>query len=156
MRIAEALARRAELRKKLEQLTHRAARSARYQEGEAPAENSQNLLEDAVRIVGEMAALIQRVNRTNAQTFVQPGVTITDAIAMRDRHARTAALYNKTADAAVGQGNRIWGRQLRTELKEVTDLNVPVLRQRADDASRQQRELDLLIQRKNWETDLLE
>ncbi|SCF28085.1 hypothetical protein GA0070216_108161 [Micromonospora matsumotoense] len=54
-----------------------------------------------------------------------------------------------------GEGQRGF-RQLRSELKMIPALPVALLRGQADDLARQLREVDTLIQRTNWEVDLLD
>lgn len=159
MKLAEALALRADAKRRLEQLKTRAVACARYQEGEPPAEDAAALHREALAVLGEIETLVQRINRTNAATELEPGLTITDAIARRDtlgaRHRLTAAV----ADSATGRGNddyRWATRQLRSELRFVTDLPVPALRGQADQLAQQYRELDTRLQAANWATDLIE
>ena len=84
MKLAEALALRADAQKRLAQLKGRAVASARYQEGEPPAEDAATLLARARAVVDEIEDLVRRINRTNAATEIEPGLTLTDAIARRD------------------------------------------------------------------------
>jgi hypothetical protein len=64
-------------------------------------------------------------------------------------------MVTAAADAAAGDGQRGF-RQLRSELKMIPALPVAELRAQADDLARQLREVDTLIQRMNWEADLLD
>ncbi|WP_426512004.1 hypothetical protein ACPPVO_16070 [Dactylosporangium sp. McL0621] len=57
--------------------------------------------------------------------------------------------------AAAGEGQRGY-RQLRSELKMISALPVAEPRGQADDLARQLREVDILIQRTNWEAELLD
>jgi hypothetical protein len=154
MKLAEALALRADAARRVEQLRARITASARYQEGEEPAEDAAALLVEASAVLTELESLIRRINRTNAATAVTGG-TLTDALARRDvlrmRHSVLAA----AADAAAGDGQRGF-RQLRSELKMIPALPVAELRGRADRTAVELRELDTLIQRTNWEADLLD
>jgi hypothetical protein len=130
--------------------------SARYQEGEEPPEDASALLAEAESALSELETLIRRINRTNAAARIGSDGTVTDALARRDvlrlRHAvRTAA-----ADAAAGRSQGPIGRQLRSELKMLAALPVAQLRAQADDLARELRELDIRIQRSNWEVDLLD
>ncbi|RLK24222.1 hypothetical protein DER29_2120 [Micromonospora sp. M71_S20] len=154
MKLAEALALRADAARRAEQLRARIAASARYQEGEAPAEDASALLVEAGEVLGELESLIRRINRTNAATVVEGG-TLTDALARRDVLRMRHSVVTSAADAAAGEGQRGY-RQLRSELKMVPALPVAELRRRADDLARQVREVDTLIQRTNWEVDLLD
>ncbi|WP_433289161.1 DIP1984 family protein [Micromonospora sp. CA-244673] len=154
MKLAEALALRADAARRAEQLRARIAASARYQEGEAPAEDAAALLVEAGKVLGELEILIRRINRTNAATVVE-GATLTDALARRDVLRLRHNVVTSAADAAAGEGQRGY-RQLRSELKMVPALPVAELRRQADDLGRQIREVDTLIQRTNWEVDLLD
>ncbi|HET7488593.1 MAG TPA: DIP1984 family protein [Acidimicrobiales bacterium] len=160
MKLAEALSLRSDAQKRLAQLVARAAASARYQEGEHPAEDANALLAQARVLVDEAEDLVRRVNRTNAATELEPGFTITDAIARRDALAQRRRLVTAVADAAAGQhepGTAMWAaRQLRSELRQVTDVPVADLRREADDLARQHRELDVRIQEANWAVELAE
>ena len=154
MKVAEALALRADAARRVEQLRARIAASARYQEGEAPAEDAAALLAEAAVTLGELESLIRRINRTNAATLLDGG-TLTDALARRDVLRLRHGLVNSAANAAAGDGHGGF-RQLRSELKMIPALPVAQLRRQADDLARQLREVDTLIQRTNWEADLLD
>lgn len=159
MRLAEALALRAETKRRIEQLRSRIVGSARYQEGEEPAEDAAALLVEADAALGELESWIRRVNRTNAATVLDGAETLSDAIARRDVLRMRHSLVTAAADAAAGKeehGMAGYGRQLRSELRQLTALPVAELRARADGLARDHRELDVRIQRANWEVDLLE
>ncbi|MFI6078908.1 DIP1984 family protein [Actinoplanes sp. NPDC051343] len=152
MKLAEALALRADASRRAEQLRARVTGSARYQEGETPAEDAAALLAEAGEVLGELESLIRRINRTNAATPVDGG-TLTDALARRDVLRLRHSIVTAAADAAAGEGQRGY-RQLRSELRMIPALPVADLRRQADDLARQLREVDTLIQRTNWEADL--
>lgn len=155
VKLAEGLSRRSDAQKRLEQLRSRAVACARYQEGETPAENAAELLDEARGVSDEIERLMRQINRTNAATELEPGLTITDAIAVRDMLAKRRSVVASIADAAV-ERDRGWGRQLRSELRELTDLPVAELRREADDLARRYRELDVRLQEANWATELAE
>ncbi|MFD6770796.1 DIP1984 family protein [Micromonospora chalcea] len=155
MKLAEALALRADAARRAEQLRARITASARYQEGEAPAEDASALLAEAGDALGELESLIRRINRTNAATAVDGAGTLTDALARRDVLRLRHSVVTSAADAAAGEGQRGY-RQLRSELKMIPALPVADLRRQADDLARQLREVDTLIQRTNWEVELLD
>lgn len=156
MKLAEALALRSDAQKRLEQLRSRAMDAARYQEGEPPVEDAGVLHAEAQAVVDEIEDLVRRINRTNAVTELEPGQTITDAIARRDALAAKHKLAANLADAASGRGSgHGWVRQLRSELRYVTDLEVPTLRREADRIARDHRDLDTKLQAANWATELI-
>lgn len=158
MKLAEALSMRSDAQKRLEQLRARAEGSARYQEGAEPAEDPAALHAEALVVVDEIERLVRRINNTNAATELEPGLSITDAIARRDALSSKHRLTSALADAASGRGGEFgWSaRQLRSELRDFTDLPVPQLRQQADQFARDYRELDTKLQAANWSTELLE
>lgn len=155
MKLAEALALRAEATRRIEQLRGRIVANARYQEGEVPSEDAASLLAQTGDACDQLESLIRRINRTNASARHGAG-TITDAIASRDVLKVRHALITAAADAAAKR-DAGWGgvRQLRSELTYISALPVAELRAQADDVARRIRELDMDIQRTNWEVDLL-
>ena len=156
MKLAEGLALRADAVRRVEQLRARIVASARFQEGEEPPEDAGALLVEATSALDDLEALIRRINRTNAAAQTGSDGTLTDALARRDvlrlRHSVTTA----AADAAAGSSRAGMVRQLRSELKMIAALPVAQLRARADEIARELRDLDVRIQRSNWEVDLLD
>lgn len=156
MKLAEALALRADATRRVEQLRTRIVANARFQEGEDPAEDAQALLTEAGAVLDGLEDLIRRINRTNAATRIGPDDTITDALARRDVLRTRHSVVTAAADAAAGKSHAGIGRQLRSELKMLAALPVAQLRAQADDLARQIRETDVRIQQANWEFDLME
>lgn len=152
MRLAEALARRAELSARFEELNRRAAASARFQEGDEPAEDALELLAESDRVAGELEHLIRRINATNLATEVSAGTTMTDALARRDVLRMRRRFRAGLADAAVARVDR-WSR---SEIKMVSAVDVRELRRDTDALAAELRELDTRIQEVNWTAELLE
>ena len=156
MKLAEALSERADAVRRVEQLRARIVGSARHQEGEAPPEDAAQLLVEVGEVLDGLRVLIARINRTNAATFVGDD-TLTEALAQRDVLRLRHAVLTSAADAAAGRDQRgVAVRQLRSELKMLSALPVASLRTQADALARELRDLDVRIQRTNWEADLLE
>ncbi|MGW6704517.1 DIP1984 family protein [Streptomyces sp. NPDC054956] len=156
MKLGEALAERAEAVRRVEQLRARIVANARHQEGETPAEDPAGLLVEVTETLDALESLIRRINRTNAAVDMGSDGTLTDALARRDTLRLRHSVLTAAADAAAGSGDRGYGRQLRSELMVLPALPVAELRARADDAARKIREIDVRIQRTNWEADLLD
>ena len=156
MKLAEALAERADAARRVEQLRSRIVGSARFQEGEEPAEDAAALLLEAGQVLDRLQVLISRNNRTNVLAQIEPGVTVTDALARRDVLRLRHAVISSAADAAAGRDHGGYTRQLRSELKMLAALPIAQLRAQADSLARDVRELDIAIQRSNWEVDLVE
>jgi hypothetical protein len=156
MKLAEGLALRADAARRVEQLRARLVASARYQEGEEPPEDAAALLTEAGGVLDDLETLIRRINRTNAVAQIGADGTITDALARRDTLRLRHAVVTAAADAAAGPSQGGYGRQLRSELKMLSALPVAQLHAQADEIARDLRELDVRIQRSNWEVDLLD
>lgn len=156
MKLAEALALRADATRRVEQLRSRIVGAARYQEGEEPAEDATQLLGETHDVLDELETLLRRVNRTNAAVEMGDDGTLTDALARRDVLRLRHSIVSAAADAAAGKGERSYGRQMRSELMVLAALPVAELRAQANVLARDVRELDMRIQRTNWEVDLLD
>ncbi|CQD17252.1 hypothetical protein BN1232_03811 [Mycobacterium lentiflavum] len=156
MKLAEALSLRATAARRIEQLRTRIVNNARYQEGEEPAEDASGLLTEVGEVLDEFETLIRRINRTNAATAIDPDGTLTDALARRDALRHRHYVVTAAADAAAGTNQPGYSRQLRSELKMQSALPVAELRAQADVLARELRELDVRIQRSNWEVELLD
>ncbi|MBW1638737.1 hypothetical protein G3H63_06525 [Microbacterium resistens] len=154
MRLAEALAARADLQRRIEQLRSRIATNARFQEGEEPAEDAGALLAEAEEALERLRDLIRRINATNAGLDLGADGTMTDALAARDVLRLRHALLTEAAAAASGSNGLM--RHMRSELRQFPALPVAELRARADDVARELRELDTRIQQANWTNDLRE
>jgi hypothetical protein len=156
VKLAEALALRAEATRRVEQLRVRIVANARFQEGEDPSEDAVELLARAAETLEELESLIRRINATNASTVLEGGVTITDALARRDALRLRHSVVSSAADAASGRAEPGYARQLRSELTWRSALPVVQLREEADEVARELRELDSRVQQANWMADLLD
>src|SRR5258707_4856180 len=83
MKIAEPLALRADLQRRLEQLKQRLVKNAHIQEGDKPEEDPAELQSELEKSARELTLLIQRINRTNAASQFGTG-TLGDALAEPD------------------------------------------------------------------------
>ncbi|MCC2672411.1 MAG: hypothetical protein K0Q72_4883 [Armatimonadetes bacterium] len=152
MKLAEALVLRADARKRIEQLRERIKLSALVQDGEEPPEDPEELLNEVRRLLREMTDLIQRINRTNLQTTLPDGRSLTTALAERDTLTLYYTVLQGTADAATPKVDRMG----RAEIRKLPTVKVAELRREMDDIARQRRELDTQIQSLNWNTELLD
>lgn len=152
MKLAEALLERADLTKRLEQLQARIVANASYQEGETPAEDAAALLAEGAQVIAAREVLVTAINLSNSSTVAPDGRTMTQLLATRESLRAHHSMLTRAADAAAGG----WGhRQMRSELRQMSALPVAQLRSQADAIAQRLRELDVVIQRINWEADLL-
>jgi hypothetical protein len=150
MKLAEALQLRSDVQKRIQQIRQRIALSARTQEGEAPAEDPNALLAEIEALTAQLESLIKRINRTNVRTELEPGLTMTDALAQRDVwHLHRSILVEAAGHASLRQD-----RYSKSEVRFVSALDVAALHRRADDLAKRARELDAKIQETNWQTEV--
>jgi hypothetical protein len=152
MKLAEALILRADCRKRFQQLQSRILTSAKVQEGDEPAENPTELIAELEGVSGEFAALVKRINKTNAATAFSEVQTLADALAERDVLSLRRAAYSGLAQAA----SVTQDRYSRSEVKFKSTVNVAEIQKRADDLAKSYRELDSRIQELNWSVELAE
>ena len=143
---------RADCQRRIEQLRQRLALSAKVQEGEQPPESPNDLMNELERLSNQLLDLIKRINKTNSSAQLEEGVSLADALAVRDVTMLKRSVYKDLADAASVAHNRY----SRSEVKYLSTVNVADIQKRVDDLSREHRELDSRIQEANWRTDLLE
>jgi len=151
MKIAEALALRADHVRRLEQLKQRLVKNARIQEGDRPEEDPGELQTELEKSARELTSLIQRINRTNATTAFGAG-TLADSLAERDVLKIRYNTYRELANAA----STSQGRLTRSEVKFISTVSVAAIQRKADDLAREYRELDTRIQEADWLTILLD
>ena len=150
MKLAEALTLRADRKKRIEQLKQRILRNAKVQEGEFPAEDPEELIKEMEKISDELVELIQRINRTNSNTEIKKGITLSDAIATRDIFVLKTSVYRDLAQTATITHDI----RTKSEVKFKGTVKVPQIQERADQIAKAHRELDTKIQEMNWKTEL--
>lgn len=152
MKLAEALILRADYKTRIEQLKQRLIRNAKVQEGDVPAENPQDMLAEAEHLLNELRDLIQKINKTNTATLFEDGMTLTDALAVRDVLSMKLDVYRVLAASATVTQERY----SRSEVKFKSTVEVAAIQKQADQDAKAYRELDAKIQALNWTTELLE
>jgi len=150
MKLAEALLLRADMQKKIASLQVRIVANAVVQDGEKPHEAPAELLKQAVGVMGDLEALVTKINRANLKTKTARGKTLTEAIAHRDMLASQHALYIAAIDGSKKEPERYSAR----EIKWIATLPVAKLQKQADDLAKKIRELNGDIQKANWAADL--
>ncbi|MBU7006182.1 DIP1984 family protein [Phosphitispora fastidiosa] len=152
MKLAEALILRADLQKRVEQIKSRLISYAKVQEGEIPAENPQDLLDELEKVRQQLTELIKRINRTNGTVKFNDTDTISDILTEREQIWNKRMILSHLTEAAMIKHDRY----SRSELRYLSTVNVKDLQKQVDELSRQYRELDTRIQEKNWTIDLMQ
>lgn len=150
MKLAEALLQRSDMQNHLERLKGRITQNARVQEGDEPAEDPLELLEEAQRILRASEELIIRINKANLEAKLSNGMTMMEAIVRRTGLQNEHSLLVSAVNAAQREGYR----ETRNEIRWISILNVKEMQQRVQDAAQRIRELNTLIQECNWTTTL--
>ena len=152
MRLAEALILRADCQKRLEQLKQRIVGNAKVQEGDAPAEEPQQLIQEMETLSAELLKLVQLINKTNSVTELRSGKSLSDALAERDSIMSKRTIYSSLATAS----SVTQTRTSKSEVKFKSTVSVPAVQKIIDDLSKSYRQLDSEIQELNWQTNLSE
>ena len=149
MKLATALSQRAALQTKLSELSTRLNNNAKTQEGEKPAEDPEELLQQTDRILVQLEDLIARINLRNSRT-VDGGVTLTELLAKRDVLSKRLSVMRSFLDSSSEKVTRY----AKTEIKIVSTVDVAQLQKQTDALSADLRALDERIQTLNWTVDL--
>ena len=150
MKLATALSERADLQRRLSELSIRLNNNAKVQEGEKPAEDPTELLKELDEGMERLEELISRINRTNNETKAGTG-TLSDLIAHRDclkERIRIMRDFLNTASEKIT-------RYSKTEIRILRAVPVAKLQKTVDAYAKQLRETDEQIQGLNWTTELL-
>lgn len=150
MKLAEALDLRADTAKRLSQLSERLIANAKVQEGDSPAEDPVELLEELERLTDQLENLISRINLTNSKT-VYEGKTLTEMIAAKDTLSLKSSVLRNFLASASAKTDRYSNKEIRI----VSTVNVRELQKRSDEISEEIRRLNVKIQELNWSADLL-
>ncbi|MBR5390826.1 MAG: DIP1984 family protein [Clostridia bacterium] len=149
MKLAEALQERADLNRRIEQLENRLCNNAIVQEGERPAEDPQDLLDELDRDMDRLEELTAAINLTNCRTLYE-GESLTALIARRDCLRLRLGILRDFIDHASQTTRRARGSEIRV----LSTVNVRNMQRETDELSRDLRLLDNAIQATNWVTEL--
>lgn len=150
MKLATALSERADLQRRITELSTRLNNNAKVQEGEKPAEDPKALLEELNRDFVRLEELIARINHTNNVTEFE-GKTLTDYIAKRDCLKQKITIMRSFLD----RSSEKVARYSKTEIKIKSTIEVADIQKEVDVLSKELRETDEKIQELNWTTELI-
>ena len=149
MKLAEALQERADLNRQIEQLQARLYNNAVVQEGEKPAEDPQELMDQLDRAAARLEELMAAINLANCRT-VADGRSLTQLIARKDCLRLKIEAYRELVEAASQTAHRA----TRSEIRILSAVDVKAVQAAVDAMSRELRLLDNQLQQTNWTTDL--
>jgi|TARA_B100000745_G_scaffold147671_2_gene96527 hypothetical protein len=151
MTLAEALNVRSDLNRRLMELRERIISNAKYQEGDSPSEDPNELLEQFESVAVEYMNMVTRINKTNNAIKLGDGKDMVDALAERDM----LKLSHRTYRSLASEATPVQDRYSKKEIKFVSAVKVSEIQSMADNVAKQLRELDTLIQQANWNNDLI-
>ena len=151
MKLAEALQERADLNRRISELTDRISCCVLVQEGEEPPEDPEELFHELDADIAQLGQLIASINRTNSATVVD-GKSLTEIIAEKDALNCQLDSYRSILSTASADVYRA----RETEIKILKTVDVRSLRRKTDAISKLIRLLDNTLQRANWTYDLIE
>ncbi len=149
MKLATALSERADLQRRISELSVRLNNNAKVQEGEQPSENPMELLKELDACLNRLEELIARINKTNNETKAGD-FSITDLIARRDCLKERIRIMRGFLDAS----SEKVARYSKTEIRIFSTVPVSDLQKQVDTYSKQLRDTDEQIQELNWTTEL--
>ena len=94
MKLAEALQERSDINKRISELRRRLENCLLVQEGEEPAEDPMDLLNELDSSTERLETLVASINETNCNTIVD-GVSLTELIARKDALTLRHAAYKE-------------------------------------------------------------
>lgn len=150
MKLAEALNLRADISKRISQLSERLNANSKVQEGEQPSEDPMELLAELDRLTEQLSSLISRINLTNSST-VHEGKTLTEMIAEKDTLSLKSSIIRSFLTAATVKIERYSNK----EIKIFSTVSIRDMQKRSDELSEKIRKLNVSIQQLNWSTELM-
>ena len=151
MKLAEALQERSDINKRISELRRRLENCLLVQEGEEPAEDPMDLLNELDSSTERLETLVASINETNCNTKVD-GMTLTELIARKDALTLRHSAYKELVYTA---GNNTY-RARGTEIKVKAVIKAAELQKTVDSLAKEIRQLDNLLQETNWKTELAE
>lgn len=151
MTLAEALMERAELKAKISAVSERIEDNILVQDNEAPGEDPKELLPELTASIQRLRVLICQINKTNCSTLID-GESLTDLIARRDCLLLEISSYKDFTETSRRSTDRARG----SEIKIRPCIEVKELQKRLDALSKDLRELEVKLQKANWNTELIE
>ena len=151
MKLAEALILRSDLQKRMEQIRNRLYNNVLTQEGELPSEDPDVLLKEFMSLQKELTTLIKAINRTNNNTPFDDNLMLSEALVERDAILSKRSILSSAAALASEKPDRY----SRTEIKNISTIDIKKFQKEADKLSKEFRELDTKIQGMNWNIDLI-
>jgi len=152
MLLSNALVKKSELQKEKKLLMDRIDKVLRTDKEDEPIEDINLLIDLLEKVVDELAELIMQIHHTNHRTYLEEGMTLDDAIILREKHSRQVGIYRSIAKGTTQIKDR-WVPYYNNYARFISPTE---FHKKADEYACKYAELNTRIQQKNWETKLIE
>ncbi|WP_028330185.1 DIP1984 family protein [Brachyspira alvinipulli] len=150
MKLGEALIKRDEYIKRLENLKERAKNNVRVQENDEPDENAHYLIKDYIKTNNELHDITKKINIKNHESILDTGISMAEALSIRDKLLRDMQIYKDILQEVYNKDYRT----SKNEIKMTTLVNVKDIQKEIDKLSKAYSEIDIMIQSANWNIEL--
>ncbi|WP_028328791.1 DIP1984 family protein [Brachyspira alvinipulli] len=150
MKLGEAILKRDEYIKKQEELKKRVKSNVAVKDDNENNENPDELIKKYIEINNELSDLILKVDNKEHETKLHIGISISDAVKIRDKLYREMEIYK----TILKELNSKDYRNAKNEVKMKVLVNVKEIQEEADKLSKAYSDIDVIIQSANWNVDL--
>lgn len=150
MKLGEALLKRDEYIKREDNLKKRLKSNVVLKDDNENNENPNDLIKEYIEVNNELSDLIIKISSKEHNTKLAIGITIADAINIRDKLYREMEIY-KTVLKELNSKDYI---NAKNEVKMKVLVNVKDIQTEVDKLTKAYNDIDVMIQSTNWNVDL--
>ncbi len=150
MKLGEALLKKEEYIKKIDNLKKRVKNNVVIKEDNSNNEDPNDLIKEYIEINNELSDLIIKINSKENTSRLEIGVSISEAINIRDKLSREMDIYKNI----LKEVNSKDYRTAKNEVKMTVLVNVKDIQNEFDKLSKAYNDIDVMIQAANWNIDL--
>ena len=150
MKLGEALLKRDEYIKREDNLKKRLKSNVVLKDDNENNENPNDLIKEYIEVNNELSDLIIKISSKEHNTKLAIGITIADAINIRDKLYREMEIY-KTVLKELNSNDY---RNAKNEVKMKVLVNVKDIQTEVDKLTKAYNDIDVMIQSTNWNVDL--
>lgn len=150
MKLGEALLKKEEYIKKIDNLKKRVKNNVAIKEDNENNENPNDLIKEYIETNNELSDLMMKISNKENTTRLEIGISISEAINIRDKLSREMDIYK----SILKELNSKDFRTAKNEVKMKVLVNVKDIQNEFDKLSKAFNDIDVMIQSANWNTDL--
>lgn len=150
MKLGEALLKKDEYIKKIENLKKRVKNNIIIKEDNENNEDPNDLIKEYIEINNELSDLMMKISNKEHSTKLEIGVSILEAINISDKLSREIDIYK----SILKEVNSKEYRAAQNENKMTVLINVKDMQKEFDKLSKAFNDINIMIQSANWNTDL--